>query len=530
MNGYFKLITKETQTGVLLYAPTEGGAPIDLKELTAYLERFKVPYDIKALNDAMQQLREGFTYVRCTDTKMLPVAETCSIYLVDNRMKAIARFYPASDGGRTLDAEGVRSELRLNRIVPQGFKEDVIENYVNDKKYCYSYILAEGQPPREGSDAEITYNFDVNKISHPKLNEDGTVDYFDLGLVNHCHAGDVLATLKPADKGDPGYDLLGNVIKPRDVKRLNLTHGLNIELNEDKTVMISKIDGHVTCVNGKVFVNNVLELENVDVSTGNIEYQGNVIVNNNVINNFSVKAHGDIEVRGVVEGAYLEADGNITLTRGVNGMNRGILKAGGNVVAKFVENCTIIAGGSVMTDSILLSNVQAKNEVIVQSSKGFITGGTVQATNSVKVKNLGSAMGAGTNIIVGIDPLVSARYKELEKEIETADSNLKKIAPALAASKAKLASGARMMPDQLKTLQQLAETSKSLKEQIEASTQELEKLQEMLEASTDASVEVTGTVFGGTSITISDQYMVVKDNFQYCRFTKQNGTVKMNSM
>ena len=61
--------------------------------------------------------------------------------------------------------------------------------------------------------------------------------------------------------------------------------------------MISKIDGHVTCVNGKVFVNNVLELENVDVSTGNIEYQGNVIVNNNVINNFSVKAHGDIEVR-----------------------------------------------------------------------------------------------------------------------------------------------------------------------------------------------------------------------------------------
>ncbi len=530
MNGYFKLITKETQTGVMLYAPTEGGAAIDLKELTAYLERVKVPYDIKVLNEALIQLREGFTYVRCTDTKMLPVAETCSIYFVDNRMKAVARFYPASDGGRTLDAEGVRSELRLNKVIPQCFKEDIIEAYVNDKKYCYNYIIAEGQKPREGTDAEITYHFDVNKISHPKLNEDGTVDYFDLGLVNHCHAGDILATLKPADRGEPGYDLLGSVIKPRDVKRLALSHGLNIELNEDRTVMTSKIDGHVTYVNGKVFVNNVLELENVDVSTGNIEYQGNVIVNNNVISNFSVKAHGDIEVRGVVEGAYLEADGNITLTRGVNGMNRGILKAGGNVVAKFIENCTVISGDTVMTDSILLSNVQAKNAVIVQSSKGFITGGNVQATNSIKVKNLGSPMGSGTNVVVGIDPLVAARYKELEKEVETAESNLNKIAPALTATKEKLASGARMMPDQLKTLQQLAETSKSLKEKIEASTEEMARLREMLEASTDASVEVTGTVFGGTAVTISDQFMMVKENFKYCRFTKKDGTVKMSSL
>lgn len=529
MNGYFQLITKETQTGIMLYAPTDGGAPIELKEITAYLEKIKVPYDIKTLNDAMLRLKNGNVYVRCTDTKMLPVAETCTIYLVDNKMKAVARFYPASDGGRTLDAEGVRSELRVNKI-KQGFKEDVIEAYVNDKKYCYNYIIAEGQPPREGYDAEITYHFDVNKISHPKLNDDGTVDYFDLGLVNHCHAGDVLATLKPADKGDPGYDLLGAVIKPHDVKRLTLSHGLNIELNEDRTVMISKIDGHVTCVNGKVFVNNVLELENVDVSTGNIEYQGNVIVNNNVINNFTVKAHGDIEVRGVVEGAYLEADGNITLTRGVNGMNRGVLKAGGNVVAKFIENCNVFSGGSVMTDSILHSNVQAKNDVIVQSSKGFITGGTVQATNSIKVKNLGSPMGADTNVIVGIDPVVSARYKELEKEIENSNNTLKKIAPALEASKAKLASGARMLPDQLKMLQQLAETSKDLKEKITAYTEEIEKLQVMLEASTDASIEVSGTVFSGTAITISDQYMMVKDNFKYCRFTKNNGTVTMISM
>ena len=35
-------------------------------------------------------------------------------------------------------------------------------------------------------------------------------------------AGDVLAVLTPEDRGDPGLDLMGNVIKPRDVKKLRL--------------------------------------------------------------------------------------------------------------------------------------------------------------------------------------------------------------------------------------------------------------------------------------------------------------------
>lgn len=364
----------------------------------------------------------------------------------------------------------------------------------------------------------------------PKVNDDGTVDYYDLGLVNHCKVGDVLAVLTPEDRGEPGFDVLGNVIKPHDVKRARLSYGLNIDINEDKTVLTSKVDGHVTIVNGKVFVNNVLELENVDLSTGNIEYQGNVVVNNNVLSNFTIKAHGDIEVKGVVEGAFLEADGNIILRRGINGMNKGTLSAGGNVVAKFIENSIVSARGSVITESILHSKVEAKDSVEVLSRKGFITGGVVSATNSVKVKNLGSPMGADTEVIVGIDPAVSARVAELEKAIEESEKNLKVIMPALDATKAKLASGARMLPDQLKSLQQLAATAKGLKETIVSNTEELNKLKEEIEATTEAVVEVTGSVFGGTSITISDVSTIVKDTLNYCRFTKAEGTVKMGPL
>lgn len=529
MNGYFRLAIGDNGVGITLFAPTGNGSPINIKEVSAYLDRNKIPYDIKMINEAINKLKSGQVNLRLSPERILPIAESCIIAVDGSRMKAIARFYPPSDTGRAFGKEDIYSELRLNKVT-SGYKEETITGYLGNKQYCTDYILAEGKKPREGKDAFITYKFDLNKVIQPKVNEDGTVDYYDLGLVNHCKVGDVLAVLTPEDKGEPGFDVLGNIIKPHEVKRARLSYGLNIEINPDKTMLTSKVDGHVSIVNGKVFVNNVLELENVDLSTGNIEYQGNVIVNNNVLSNFTIKAHGDIEVRGVVEGAYLEADGNIILQRGINGMNKGTLLAGGNVVAKFLENCIVKARGSVITESILHSKVEAKDEVEVLSRKGFITGGSVCATNVVKVKNLGSPMGADTEVVVGIDPAVSARYAELEKLIEESEKNLKVIMPALDATKAKLASGARMLPDQLKSLQQLAASAKAIKETIAASTEELNTLKEELEDTTEASVEVTGSVYSGTTITISDVSMIVKDTLNYCRFTKAEGTVKMGPL
>ena len=135
---------------------------------------------------------------------------------------------------------------------------------------------------------------------------------------------------------------------------------------------------------------------NVDPSTGNIEYDGNVLVNGNVCTNFSVKAKGDVEVKGVVEGATVEAGGNITIARGMNGMGKGVLKCDGNVIAKFIENSDIEAGGYVETGSIMHSNVVAGSEIHVQGKKGFISGGKVTATTLIETRILGSDMGTST--------------------------------------------------------------------------------------------------------------------------------------
>ena len=137
------------------------------------------------------------------------------------------------------------------------------------------------------------------------------------------------------------------------MKKAHLEFGHNIEISEDRRRLTSLVDGHVSLVEGKVFVSDVYEVENVDLSTGNIDFEGSVQVNGNVSSNFVIRAGSNVIISGVVEGAYIEAGGNIIIARGMNGMAKGTLKAGGNIVAKFLENATASAGGYVSTESIL---------------------------------------------------------------------------------------------------------------------------------------------------------------------------------
>ena len=526
MNPYFKVEINDKGTFLKLI-PGDSGLP-SIQEAINYLEAKKVPYDVGVLGAFFKQ-GDPDKLIPLSGNRIYAIPEGSVIRVSDDRMTATARFYPASTGGKAITKEDIYSECRLAKIV-YGIDDKEIERFLSEKKYATDYVIARGKPVVEGSDARIEYNFNTNNKVRPTLNEDGTVDFFNLNLVNHCTVGMVLATLTPEVKGEAGSDVFGMVIKPRDVKRAILQFGLNIELSEDKCSIRSKVNGHVTLVGGKVFVSDVMEVNNVDNSTGNIDYQGNVVVMGDVKSNFSIKTSGDVEVQGVVEGARIEAGGNIILMRGINGESKGVLKAGGNIISKFMENCTAEAGGYVETNSILHSKVRAGTEINVMSQKGFITGGEVCATSGIKVKTLGSHMGADTKVTAGVDPAVLSRMGALNKEIPELQKNLKTTLPILEATKKKLSAGVKMTPDQVKQVQALAVNVKATQEKLIADNTEMESLKEKLEEGSAASVDVMGEAYQGVVITISDVSMVIKETVRYCRFIKDKGDVRIASM
>ena len=530
MNGYFRLIHEEGKTGIKLIPPTEGGAPVLVNDVVEYLALKDIIYDKNALYKAIEASAEkeiGFLLEKRTTMKE---RECYKFTLTPDNMQAYARFYAPSIGGEEMTAAEFINDLELKGIRHGILKEKIEECFASKREYCKDILVAQGTEPVHGTDARIEYYFNTDKKAKPTLKEDGSVDFFQLNMVNHCDKGDVLAKLFPETQGEYGMKVTGERVKPRDVKKAVLKYGNNIEISEDKTTLTSLVNGHVELVEGNVFVSDVLIVENVDNSTGNIDYEGSVQINGNVCTNFEVKAKGDIIVNGVVEGAYLEAGGNIIIARGMNGMARGVLKAGGNIISKFLENAKADADGYIASESILHSTITAGTEVNVDGRKGFITGGKASAVNCINVKTLGSSMGADTTVEVGNDPRLAIRLQELQKQIEEENKSIQSIQQILISTKQKMAKGVKLTPEQMQYLQTLASANQQKAAIVQQCAQEAETLQGQMKGKEGASIIVRGTVYPGTRICIGDVSMTVQKSSQYCRFIKSQGDVKLTGI
>ena len=162
----------------------------------------------------------------------------------------------------------------------------------------------------------------------------------------------------------------------------------------------------------------VLSLGDIDFSTGNITFNGNVIIKGIVNNGFAVTANGDIDCSELIEGANLTAGGSIHVKRGVKGLGKSVIKAGKDVFAKYIERATVIAGGSVIVDEALIhSDTEAGDRIEATGAKGSIFGGHVAAGNLVKANFIGSEMAIKTIIEVGAAPQMKDRLVFLNREV-----------------------------------------------------------------------------------------------------------------
>ncbi|MCM1143202.1 MAG: FapA family protein [Blautia sp.] len=529
MNGYFRLIHEKSRTGIKLIPPTDGGKPIAAKDVTEYLSMKDIVYDRTVLYKAIEAMENEEKVVLLSNKPTLMERECYKFTMSQDYMQAYVKFYAPSIGGEEMTPQELIEDLKIKGI-RFGVKQEVVAEFFKNRNYCEEILIAEGLAPVQGKDAYIEYHFNTDKKAKPTLKEDGSVDFFQLNVVQHCNKGDVLATLIPEVPGKYGMTITGERIKPFDVKKTALKYGNNIEISEDKTTLTSMVNGHVELVEDSVFVSDVLIVENVDNATGNIDYEGSVQINGNVCTNFQVKAKGNIEVKGVVEGAVLEADGNIIIARGMNGMARGTLNAGGNIIAKFLENVKAEAGGYIASESILHSTVMAGTEINVDGKRGFITGGKASAVNCINVKTLGSSMGADTVVEVGTDPNLAVKIQELQQKIEEEEKSLQPIQQILVTTKQKIAKGVKMTPEQLQYIKTLTDANQVKTANLKSYAEEVETLQKQMKGKEGAAVIVRGSVYPGTRICIGDVSMTVQKSAQYCRFIKSRGDVKLTGI
>lgn len=530
MNGYFRLTTNQQMTAIEVFPPTDDGIRVELSEILSYLQQQKIEFtEAVKLNSVLATLKDKPITFPLLQKSIHEVSESFSLQVSEDKMEAVVRFYPPSEGGTRMTVQDIIKDL-MSRKVTCGIDTDVIELFVKEPMYCTDYVVARGNQPIQGTDASIEYFFNTDLSSKPKMKEDGSVDFFHLNTINHCKENDLLARLTKAVPSVPGADVFGNRVKGRDVKFLNFKYGKNIRLSEDGCEIYSTINGHVSLVEDSVFVSDVYEVENVGPATGNIESEGSVVVNGNVQAGFRIIAKGNVEVRGIVEGAIIDAGGDIIINRGVNGMGRGDLRAGGCVIAKFIENATVTSGSYIQAESILVSHVNAKTEIEVDGKRGIIAGGVVRATDKITCKILGSPMGADTAVEVGIEPMAKERYQFLQKDIIEGQKNLRNMKQVIENFQKKLKEGVKVTPEQMKYAQELVKQYMELGEKMLQEDNEMAALEATMQNSRTACIVVNGEIYAGTKVTISDVSMVVKNSFKYCKLIRDASDIRITAL
>ena len=175
-NGYFQLDMQPNGIFIKIFAPVEGGNPINIAEVIAYLDKFKYnQYDLKELNKAVTGLNGG-AGCKVAEFKGNRVDEEMYAETSLDKMMLTVRFYPASNNGRAITLEDMMSSFQKMGITAEIDKAQ-LEAYLKDREYCKTFTIAKGKAPIPGKDARIVYFFNTDHNLKPKRNEDGSVNY-----------------------------------------------------------------------------------------------------------------------------------------------------------------------------------------------------------------------------------------------------------------------------------------------------------------------------------------------------------------
>jgi hypothetical protein len=524
-NSFFHITSKEDGTFLDVFPPQGDGKNLEEREIAEFLRNKGIEFENQAIRKALDMLKGKPVRIRLNDEATEPFPESAVLKISDDRTLAYMRFYPPVAGGRLMDKKEILGELELYKV-KFGISEKVIDLFLANRQYCVNIPVARAQQAVPAKDTLIEYLFDTRPLAKPKMLEDGSVDFHKLDLFTRVSKGQVLARMTKHKDGINGTDVCGNVIYATKPKVKVFKYGRNIEVSEDETELISMIDGDVTLTNGTVFVSDTYNIAaDVDPSTGDIDYDGSVFIPGTVRTGFTVKAKGDIQVNGVVEGATLIAGGNIVIKRGVQGMGKGKLVAGGDLCAQFLESANVEVQGDVNAGSILHSDVKAGANVIVSGKKGFIVGGEIVCGSYVEVNSIGNKMETQTAIKVGVKPELIDELKvsvqkgtELNKQIEETSSYLNVF-------RNKIKKGAKLTPENIKQVKQHTTELEELEKEREENNQHMIDLKSQVDMGKNGRIKVTGETYAGVTIFIASEVHNVKEPIAHCLYKIVEGSI-----
>ena len=454
-----------------------------------------------------------------------PTADKLQVLLSTTRVYGGA---PVTEGRlrAALAKAGIAEDLVSSAAIQQALAEEVVSNLV----------VAQGLPPKSGNDSRIELLVDLEQeVSRPRESEDGRVDHYSVRDFVIVEPGTPLMRRHPPTKGIAGRDVFGKAISARDGKDIPLPREMPGVLpdQQDPTLFVAEYKGHPVPIAGGIRVDKTLLMDYVDLRTGNVDFDGSVLVKQDVSAGVTVKATGDITIKGTSENAYLEAGGDLAVACGITGseaaMNGGardiLVTADGSVHAGFAAGVKVRAGADVVVKEYLNHcETLALGRVLVgqKGGHGLIVGGRTHGCLGVFAQSGGSPASVKTFVGAGPTEATAARREAALQERKELVAKLEQLKLMLANMEAGQANGEGGRSE-------LIDKVRRTIEEFERRTVEVDVRIDDIEAEA-AESEYAGVTFKqraypGVSVELGDEVLALRTESSGGHFVLRDGEI-----
>ncbi|MPM16783.1 hypothetical protein SDC9_63165 [bioreactor metagenome] len=454
----------------------------------------------------------------------IPPPEDAVVHIksVRNELEAYINIEPPNNGGAAPTLEGMQAALSGCGIT-YNVNFEKLREIEAKPVYRSDILVACGVAPVDGVDGTASFKIRTEKNAlKPKEREDGSVDYYDLGIAESVTKGQVLCVITLPTEGTAGISVKGRVLPQRKGKPVPSYLGSNTELSADGTAILSKINGEVSFIGNCIHVKDTFYVKgNVDTSTGNIRVLGNLVVSGMVMPGLKIEADGNIDVRGTVESSTVKAGGSIRLHSGIIGS---ALHCDGDLRCQFVENCTIFVKGDINAEYMINSDTKCGKSIKVVGMRAKIIGGSYVAGKDIEAQTIGSPASVVTKLELGTDPSVIERQQGLLRRIAEREKTVKNLSPLITILR-QMEADNRLPPEKREILDSVGysyDTSISL---LEEAKKELEEVSQLIKIRGFGRINCSGTMYQGTRVAIGEASIQINEDLQRASLYYKDGAV-----
>ncbi len=344
------------------------------------------------------------------------------VTVAEDAMTAWGTFYSGTPGGKLLvwtELQETLQNAKLGSCLLEREIQEAMFRFNTSHPAPERVVIARGTAALAERPAYLRLEPRIyNHHFHPR--EGAQIDQKEYSPFAIVKKGELLARAVPSRPGTPGRSVYGDETSPGKKNIKLFKPGPHTLFAHGK--VFARIAGRFTLEGDLFDVTDLLELDEVGYSTGNILFPGALVIKGPVAEGFKVAAGQDITVKGTLDASEVLCHGNLGVDGGIIGRHPGLVRSGGTVRCLYVEHCQVESLGTITVAKALLHAT-----VFTNGDLKFETGRAVASTLTVRgvltAGQLGGENGP-VKVVAGLDFVVQRKIEALRAKHQALDEEL----------------------------------------------------------------------------------------------------------